>query len=339
MSNPVASILRAATRREGEPLNVLTFPTHEAYETGLAKTGHRFWAVRNQYVKDWDKTYRPVPDNYVLLNPLREGKQLPVEIDFDLVLSQNKAGQFQQAIDISRALHLPLICLEHTMPVPTWPAATLAATKNMRGHVNVFISEYSRRAWGWGGDDCLVIHHGIDAETFSPNDLLVDRSPHLLSVVNDWRNRDWCCGFSLWRQVSAQLPVEVVGATPGLSVAARSVAELVLKYRSADVFLNTSLVSPVPTALLEAMACGCAVVSTATCMIPEVVEDGVNGFVSNDPKVLRDRCRTLLADHGLCRRLGEAARKTVLEKFSNEVFVREWDRALLLTASHAYKGE
>ena len=56
------------------------------------------------------------------------------------------------------------------------------------------------------------------------------------------------------------------------STPAESVADLVNEYCSSKVFLNTSTVSPIPTTLLEAMSCGSAVVSTATCMIPEIIE-------------------------------------------------------------------
>lgn len=337
MGNPVGTILRAASRRNDEPLNILTFPTHEAQEVNYCKTGHRFWACRTPQVKDWDRAYRPVPDNYVLLNPARGDHQLPQEIDFDLILSQNKFGQYQIARYLSSVLHLPMLSLEHTLPVEHWPKSQMDALRSMRGHVNVFISEFSREKWGWGKDEALVIHHGIDTELFAPNDLLVDRQPHLLSVVNDWVNRDYFCGFRLWQQVTKGLPVKPVGKTPGLSEPAKSVADLVMKYRQADIFLNTSLVSPVPTALLEAMACGCAVVTTSNCMLPEIIEDGINGFISNDPAVLTNRCKQLLSDHALCRQLGDKARKTVLDKFSLSAATAAWDKVFRQTAEVVYR--
>lgn len=340
MATTIGSITRAATRRPDEPLNVLTFPTHERYETGLAKTGHNFYAVRAPGIKDWNATYAPLPANYVLLNPSRGDRQLPPDVDFDLVLSQNKFGQFQLARQFARQLHLPLVSLEHTLPVPQWGPARLDALKRMRGDLNLFISEFSVGEWGWDPRDpsVRVVHHGVDTATFSPNDMLCDRQPHLLSVVNDWVNRDWCCGFKLWQRVTRDLPVAVVGATPGLSEPAKSVPDLVMKYRSARVFVNTSLISPVPTALLEAMACGCAVVTTGTAMIPEVVEHGVNGLMSNDPEELRAFCQKLLADEGLARRLGEQARRTILERFSMATFVANWDRLLRDAADRVYTG-
>ena len=57
-------------------------------------------------------------------------------------------------------------------------------------------------------------------------------------------------------------------------------------YKSSSVFLNTSIHSPVPTVLMEAMACGCAVVSTDNCMIPEIIEHGVNGLLANTSEKL-----------------------------------------------------
>ena len=340
MATAIGSITRAATRRDGEPLNILTFPTHERYESGLARTGHNFYAVRAQGIKDWNRTYAPLPENYTLLNPSRGEKQIPPDLDFDLVLSQNKFGQFQLAAQIARKLQLPLVSLEHTLPVPAWGVGRLQEMKQMRGDLNLFISEFSVKQWGWSSDDpsVRVIHHGVDTDMFSPNELLVDKKPHLLSVVNDWINRDWCCGFKLWQSVTQDLPVFVVGATPGLSEPARSVHELVMRYREAQVFVNTSLISPVPTALLEAMSCGCAVVSTATCMIPEIVEHGVNGFISNDPGELRHYCQMLLEDPGLCKRLGEEARRTIVERFSMDRFVRDWNVILNEAAGITWIG-
>lgn len=313
-------------------------PTHERYETGLALTGHRFFAVRTAAVKDWNRNYAPVPPNYVLLNPLRGSFQIPPEVDFDLVLSQNKFGQFQIAASLARQLHLPLVSLEHTLPVPSWPQAQLDAMRQLRGDVNVFISEYSRGKWGWSAGDAEVVRHGVDSAVFSPPAVEARRS-HALSVVNDWVNRDWCCGFKLWQEVTANLPTFVVGDTPGLSLPTASVRELVGHYQQAQVFVNTSLVSPVPTALLEAMACGCAVVTTANCMIPEIVQDGVNGFLSNDPRELRSRVELLLRDEGLARKLGEAARRTVVEHFSMQRFVSRWDEVLRRAVTDfIYKG-
>jgi glycosyltransferase involved in cell wall biosynthesis len=337
--NPITSILRAAKRQDDEPLNILTFPTHERYETGLCMTGHNFYAYRADGIKDWSTQYGPTPSNYVLLNKHLKDHQVPPYVEFDLVLSQNKFGQFQVAAQLATQMHLPLISLEHTLPMPQWPMGLREQLRNMRGDLNLFISEYSLGEWGWDDrGDTQVIHHMVDTDVFKPIEgcesefgpgmgciYTEPRKPHILSVVNDWINRDWCCNYKGWERITKGLPVKVLGDTPGLSKPAGSIAELVREYQESLIFLNTSTISPVPSVLLEAMACGCAVVSTATCMIPEIIEHGVNGFISNSEAELRSCCQILLNDPKLANEFGQAARKTVLEKFSKQKFLSNWN--------------
>ena len=338
MASAISSITRAATRKFSEPLNILTFPTHERYETSLAKTGHNFYSYRAEGIKDWNTTHAPIPDNYHLLDKDLGENQIPLHLDFDLVLSQNKFGQFQLAYPMAQKLHLPLVSLEHTLPVPYWSDEVKEQTRNMRGDVNVFISNYSIADWGWDSkSDTTVITHGVDSELFQPDDSL-GRENQVLSVVNDWINRDWCCGFGIWQNVIQNLPFHVVGDTPGLSEVASSTEELVKTYQSNRIFLNTSTISPVPTALLEAMSCGCAVVTTATCMIPEIIEHGVNGFISNDEEELKQHLVELLNDEDLAKRLGKEARKTIVENFSQEKFALKWDSLFHKSAKICFRG-
>lgn len=336
MPSLVGSLCRAAVRRDGEPLNILTFPTHERAESNLAKTGHQFYAIRGPGIKDWNGEYAALPSNYHLLDPDKGSGQIPSELDFDLILSQNKFGQFGVAAQIAKQLHLPLVSLEHTLPVEGWSTRQMQQLRDMRGDVNVFISEYSREKWGWGEADASVIHHGIDTELFKPG--LRPRNAYVLSVVNDWINRDYCCGYNLWRESTQSLPTKVLGSNPGLSKPAPSTRHLAAEYAAAAVFVNTSLVSPIPMALLEAMSSGCAVVTTGNCMIPEVVKHDQNGLVANTPEQIRNAIKRLLSDAYEAERLGRAARQTILDDFSMPVFVSKWDRLLRNAAEITYKG-
>jgi colanic acid/amylovoran biosynthesis glycosyltransferase len=73
----------------------------------------------------------------------------------------------------------------------------------------------------------------------------------------------------------------------------------------------------VPTALLEAMAAGCAIASTTAGSVPEVIEDGVQGILvqPSDAIALADALAALAADPALRARLGEAARERVSRHF------------------------
>jgi glycosyltransferase involved in cell wall biosynthesis len=70
--------------------------------------------------------------------------------------------------------------------------------------------------------------------------------------------------------------------------------------------------------LLEGMACGAPGVCTGVASLPEVVEDGVSGFVvpPNDPAALGAAVGKLWADRELADRMGAAARARVLDRFT-----------------------
>jgi len=339
MPSAIQSIIRRATRNPDGPWNIITFPTHERYESAMCQTGHNFYAVRAQGIKDWNDSYAPLPENYHLLPESRDMLVVPPWLEFDMVLSQNKAGQFQIAQQIALQLQLPLISLEHRLPMPELSRGQRAMAASLRGDVNVFVSEHQRDEWGFEEDFGEVNHTGIDTDLFCPPDEDYEREPWALSVVNDWINRDWCCGFSLWREVtgfpspSPMIPHRILGDTPGLSQVAPDMETLVKFYQTAGVYLNTTLVSSLPTVILEAMSCGCPVVSTDTCLIPKIIiEHGVNGFIGKNADELRSYTHQLLQNPILAKKMGDAARKTIEEKFSQKRFVERWNEIFKKTA-------
>ena len=92
-------------------------------------------------------------------------------------------------------------------------------------------------------------------------------------------------------------------------------------FSAAEVYAHISYQEGLPLALLEAMACDSAIVASAVGGIPEVIRDGVNGFlVSNEPEEIAARIVQILEDPGLKRRLMEAAKRDVALHFA-------WPRA------------
>jgi glycosyltransferase involved in cell wall biosynthesis len=303
-------------QRTSDKYNILTFNTHERYQTQNAKTGHNFYAFNFDGGKDWYDGHAPMPDNYYQMpkNSLYAG------IVFDLIFVNSKFGQFQTAMQINQKLQLPIVVLEHTLPLQHWPQEQLAAFQNMKGDVNVFITEYSKRAWGMNGE---VVYHSIDTELFKPG--TEEPKSQVLTVAHDFVKRDYALNYKGWERITDGLPRVVVGDTEGLSKQSESVEELIKTYQESLVYINPSVLSPVPTSMLEAMACGCAVVSTATCEIPNIIEHGVNGYISNDETELRGFVQELLNDPAKAKEMGQRARKTIEERFSEERFVNEWN--------------
>jgi len=70
--------------------------------------------------------------------------------------------------------------------------------------------------------------------------------------------------------------------------------------------------------LLEGMACGAPTICTNVASMPEIIEDGITGFIvpPNDPAALEERIRWLSANPEIGVRMGIAGRRRVLEKFT-----------------------
>jgi glycogen synthase len=86
-------------------------------------------------------------------------------------------------------------------------------------------------------------------------------------------------------------------------------------YRRAAVVVLVSQMEGLPNVVLEAMAHGKTVIATPVGGIPTLIEDGVTGFLVpvGDATALRAAIERVLADPGLRRRVGEAARARVSE--------------------------
>lgn len=114
-------------------------------------------------------------------------------------------------------------------------------------------------------------------------------------------------------------------------------AELRRQYLGARVVLQPSIpvdAGPKDTSELlglvtiEGMSYGKPVVVTQTGSLPELVQDGVTGFIvqPRDPAGLRSAIERLMRDPGLAERLGAAARTQVAERFTwNRVAQRGMD--------------
>jgi len=104
---------------------------------------------------------------------------------------------------------------------------------------------------------------------------------------------------------------------------ARTHQEIAGEYRRADAFVQASVIladgdrDGIPNALLEAMASGLPVVASAVSGIPEVVQDGISGLLTEpgDASALAAALARVIDDAHLAARLRHGARARAVDRF------------------------
>lgn len=274
-----------------------------------------FYMLKYSNSKKWNSNYADIPKNHFFLHE----NVIPPYFEYDFVLSQSKYSQYELALKLAKDRNIPLVCLEHTLPTSNFTAEQIGALKTFVGNYNVYISEYNKKAWGADG---VVIPHCVDPIFEYKED---HENNVILSVQNDYVNRDYCLGYYFYKQSTKDLPTVLVGDTPGLSQSAKNTQELINYYQRSAIYYNTAHESPIPSSLLEAMSCGCACVSVKTCAIPDYIEHEENGFLVSSPEEARYYLDLLLKNKKLRQKFGAAARKTIEEKCNKDVFTKNWD--------------
>jgi glycosyltransferase involved in cell wall biosynthesis len=89
--------------------------------------------------------------------------------------------------------------------------------------------------------------------------------------------------------------------------------------------LSSYTVETFPMAFLEAMAMERPLVGTRVGGVPEMIEEGRNGFLvpPRDPDALADALFRVVSDRGVVRTMGRASRELVRERFSVQRMVRD----------------
>ncbi|MBP2144591.1 glycosyltransferase involved in cell wall biosynthesis [Methanofollis sp. W23] len=96
-----------------------------------------------------------------------------------------------------------------------------------------------------------------------------------------------------------------------------------------QVLVVPSFKEGLPNIVLEAMACGCVVLATPVGGVPDLITDGVTGFIApdNDPATLR-QCLEQVRGHADLAGIGRAARLTIEEGYTYEAAVGQYQKIL-----------
>lgn len=208
-------------------------------------------------------------------------------------------------------------------------------------------------AAGLPSDRVPVITMGVDVDRFRPAGHRVQRAvPHLATVARLIPQKGHHDALLALAQLAAEgvpfhytiagdgperesLEAEVsrLGLTKEVTFAGRlgedAVRDLLAE---SDVLLLSSygLGEAAPVCVMEAMACGLAVVCSRIGGTADMITDGVDGFLTpqRDPAALASALRRVLTDTACRETIGRAARETAVAKFDYRATAGQLRRAI-----------
>lgn len=248
----------------------------------------------------------------------------------------------------------PCVCTYHHVPGPLQGRdrirERLSIAVASRCDRVIFVSEASRRGFAdryRAHRSWTVVHNGIDLTQFAvapgplPADLQIPPGAPVVSVVGHLRpGKGHDTAVAAWPAVLSGCPqarLVLVGDGPlEDDLRARSAAHglcdrIVFAGRRTDVYriLAGSTVAclpthreALPTALIEAAACGVPAVASGVSGVLEVVQDGVSGLLvaPDEPAQLAQAVLTLLTDEPRRAEMGRAARRIAEERFDADAW-------------------
>lgn len=205
-----------------------------------------------------------------------------------------------------------------------WAKEKADAWSRMKAGVSnlIAVSEFSRReAADFTGvelDRIAVCHHGVEHEHFfaSSDDR---KEKYFLHVSNNEPRKNVDRIVQAFRRLPRNLGIELVlklpaeearryQRVPGVRIVAGflSTEELAELYRRSIGFVFPSLYEGFGLPILEAMACGCPVITSTETACPEVAGNAALLVDPRDEIALRDAMKTLATDKDVQRRLTAA---------------------------------
>jgi len=233
----------------------------------------------------------------------------------------------------------------------TWMARTFERRYFSKAEACLFVSEVDAAVFSriCPGNLVRVIHNGVDAEYFQPNDLPIEADSVVFEGSMDfYPNIDgaiYLCNevMPLVRKRRPGVKTYIVGKKPTRSVQALASADVIVTGFVEDVrpYLARAalFVSPTRTGagiknkILQAWAMGKAVVATSASTGGLRCRDGDNILVRDTTEGLADAIVTLLDDSPRRSTLGIRGRQTIVDHYTWEAKARELEDLMLAIIS------
>ncbi len=310
---------------------LLVFNCHEAWVYQLAGLDYNLdiaVGLPGHHTRSWDHHARPLPPRARTL-PYQQA--LASSQFYSCIICHNP----RDLLDIKHrpeprilVLHLPVearLVEEKSRMTAEQAKSMLHHYVKMTGTHVVSVSLLKGQSWDFTDD---IIPFGLDPAEYLPY------SGHRaagLRISNFINHRRTFLHWDFHEQAFAGLPVTLVGHNPDIPEAHPSdnwdhLKKLLQAHRFYIHTADTVLEDGYNMATIEAMCAGLPILGN--CHPSSVIEHGVNGFVSDDPRELRDYAQQLLDDRELAVSLGRAAQQTARERFSPAAFKTSFEKAI-----------
>jgi hypothetical protein len=317
-------------------MRIFTWHAHSSYLFSLVKARqHEFFVpIRAGRPHPWGggMAWLEWPDNL---------HEVPVEavrdLELDVLLFPTKAAwlEEQYAILTPAQRLLPKIFLEHDPPTES-PTDARHLVDDPEVLV-VHVSHFNDLMWDSGRSPTRVIEHGVAV----PDGLRwrgdVARGITVVHGLNAGGRR---LGADLFQAMRHDLPLDLAGRGSEELGGHGDLPppELWQRELGHRFFFSPIRHASMDMAVCEAMVLGLPIIGLATGEMPNVVENGVAGYIDTDVGKLKEHMVRLLDDPLEAAWLSEGARQAGRRRFDIRRFVRDWDAAFSFVAGARFYG-
>lgn len=98
--------------------------------------------------------------------------------------------------------------------------------------------------------------------------------------------------------------------------------------RDYSVYLNPTVLSPMPRSRAEAMLCGLVTVNYDSHDASMFIKNGKNGFIFKESEEAADIINYLLKRPNIIKEIGKSSRETAIKEFSSDRFLSDWKKVI-----------
>lgn len=293
-------------------LSIAIFPFNGYFEQQLclALPQHKFYFICAEGLPHWNTKIWTIPENATVI----DSANIPIFINFDLVISPGLIERYQNARDLCDYLHIPLLLIDHISPPGNIRPEDIEGIK-VKHYADMHIIAYSAIGKSWN----------LAKQIISYPQPLINRVNNInksgIVIYGKFFQNSQKVLFQLQQMLGPSL--QIYGNNPGLSSDVISTEALIKLFTMSKIYINLTSQAMMPPELLYAIECGCLIISVHNPVMDDLFTDNINiKFIAND-KELKQILSELMSHPETHAKLISEARKVISREPFNK-FRDQW---------------